>query len=153
MQFDPPQKGWVENWGLDEFALTSWMSDYEERQEAFHATNEKAELIMSGYRAKTEGVVGRLPQFQPEEKPPEERQLPPQSSQPPASSYMANTTMSTPSTPASTSSAWASPSGSGSLPSTATPGGGGIGDTPASTGSSWAGGSTLPQTAQMSYAS
>src|SRR5690606_9289614 len=122
MQFDPPQKGWVENWGLDEFALTSWMSDYEERQEAFHATNEKAELIMSGYRAKTEGVVGRLPQFQPEEKPPEERQLPPQSSQPPANSYMANTTMSTPSTPASTRSAWA-------------------------------GGSTLPQTAQMSYTS
>ena len=117
MQFDPPEKSWWED-----APVLSWFSDYEERQEAFHATNEKAELIMSGYRAKTEGVVGRLPQFQPEEKPPEERQLPPQSSQPPANSYMANTTMSTPSTPASTRSAWA-------------------------------GGSTLPQTAQMSYTS
>src|SRR5690606_25255033 len=65
VQLDPTEKSWWED-----APVLSWFSDYEERQEAFHATNEKAELIMSGYRAKTEGVVGRLPQFQPEEKPP-----------------------------------------------------------------------------------
>lgn len=39
VQLDPPEKSWWED-----APVLSWFSDYEERQEAFHATNEKARM-------------------------------------------------------------------------------------------------------------
>src|SRR5699024_3506593 len=51
VQLDPPEKGWVENTGLDGNPVTGWMSDYEERQEDFATTSQKAETAMRRYRS------------------------------------------------------------------------------------------------------
>ncbi|WP_190822235.1 hypothetical protein [Saccharopolyspora pogona] len=46
---DPPQKGWVEDWGLDSNPITGWMSDYEDRQQAYVDTNQQANAAMERY--------------------------------------------------------------------------------------------------------
>ncbi|RRO16324.1 hypothetical protein EIL87_13695 [Saccharopolyspora rhizosphaerae] len=108
---DPPQKGWVEDWGLDSNPVTGWMSDYEERQQAYVDTNQQANQVMERYSQQTEGVIARLPEFQPADQPPPA--APPASSYPTpgthaggdgGSSYSGGTY----SSPAGTSSAWAS---------------------------------------------
>ena len=53
-QLEPPQKGWVEDWGLDSNPITGWMSDYEERQQDFVTTNQQADQAMTRYRGQTE---------------------------------------------------------------------------------------------------
>ncbi|RCW40280.1 hypothetical protein DFQ14_112162, partial [Halopolyspora algeriensis] len=63
-QIDPPEKGWVEDYGIDNVPLLGdAMSDYEERQERFQATNEHAEQVMRQYQGKTDTLVGQLPEF------------------------------------------------------------------------------------------
>ncbi|WP_218161409.1 hypothetical protein [Saccharopolyspora kobensis] len=109
---DPPQKGWVEDWGLDSNPITGWMSDYEERQEAFAETNQQATDAMTQYRAQTEAAIAQMPEFKPADQPPPP---PPQNSTP----Y--------PSTP----------SGYSNTPSGYTSGSG-ITSAPAGTSSSWA---------------
>ncbi len=141
VQLDPPQKGWVEDWGLDKFGPTSWMSDYEDKQQAFQATNDHAEAVMQRYQAQTNSVIGQVPEFKPVDQPAPPQQPPPGSGMPDASSHMAGSHMSTPSvsgSPAGTSSAWASGAGGGGgagavhLPS------GGSSGVPAGTQSAWA---------------
>ncbi|WP_211841259.1 hypothetical protein [Saccharopolyspora antimicrobica] len=109
---DPPEKGWVEDWGLDSNPITGWMSDYEERQEAFAETNQQASDAMTQYRAQTEAAIAQMPEFKPADQPPPP---PPQNSTP----Y--------PSTP----------SGYSNTPSGYTSGSG-ITSAPAGTSSSWA---------------
>ncbi|MDI2028391.1 hypothetical protein QFW96_07205 [Saccharopolyspora sp. TS4A08] len=108
---DPPEKGWVEDWGLDSNPVTGWMSDYEERQQAYVDTNQQANQVMERYSQQTEGVIARLPEFQPADQPPPA--APPAASYPTASTYSAGDGGSSHSgggysAPASTSSAWAS---------------------------------------------
>ncbi|TWG08826.1 hypothetical protein FHU35_111452 [Saccharopolyspora dendranthemae] len=108
---DPPGKGWVEDWGLDSNPVTGWMSDYEERQQAYVDTNQQANQVMERYSQQTEGVIARLPEFQPVDQPPPA--APPASSYPTSSTYSAGDSGSSYSggaysAPSSTSSAWAS---------------------------------------------
>ncbi|MGI8309337.1 hypothetical protein [Saccharopolyspora hattusasensis] len=111
---DPPQKGWVEDWGLDSNPITGWMSDYEERQEAFAETNQRANDAMQRYKTQTEGAIARMPEFKPADQPPPP---PPQDTRPypqtpsghssnTPSGYTSGSGVS--STPAGTSSSWAS---------------------------------------------
>ncbi|KAA5831343.1 hypothetical protein F1721_20235 [Saccharopolyspora hirsuta] len=109
---DPPQKGWVEDWGLDSNPITGWMSDYEERQQAFTETSQQATSAMERYSAQTEANIAQMPEFKPADQPPPPQ---PQGSTP----Y--------PSTP----------SGYSNTPSGYTSGGG-ISSAPAGTSSSWA---------------
>jgi hypothetical protein len=103
---DPPQKGWVEDWGLDSNPITGWMSDYEDRQQAYVDTNTHANQAMERYSAQTDGVIARLPEFQPADQPPP--QQPSDSSS--RTGYPSSTNdLSTSASPAKTSSAWASP--------------------------------------------
>ncbi|GGI74884.1 hypothetical protein GCM10011581_09830 [Saccharopolyspora subtropica] len=114
---DPPQKGWVEEWGLDSNPITSWMSDYEERQQAYIDTNQQANQAMERYRAQTEGVIARLPEFKPADQtpppPPPQPQQPTSttSGYPSSSSHSSSSSsssgLSTSVSPAGTSSAWA----------------------------------------------
>lgn len=67
---EQPQKGWVEDWGLDSNPVTGWMSDYEERQQAYIDTNQQANQAMERYSQQTDAVVARLPEFQPVDQPP-----------------------------------------------------------------------------------
>lgn len=108
---DPPQKGWVEDWGLDSNPVTGWMSDYEDRQQAYVDTNQQANQVMERYSQQTEGVIARLPEFQPADQPPPA--APPVSSYPTSSTYSAGDSGSSYSggaysAPSGTSSAWAS---------------------------------------------
>ncbi len=133
VQIDPPQKGWVEDWGLDDNALTGWMSDYEERQEDFTSTNDRAVMAMERYDSQTQGVIDGLPrEEQPPPPPPSEP--PPSSNHKSADSQFGNSTLSTPGTPASSSSSSVSstPTASPSAPA------GSPGGVPAGSGSAWA---------------
>ncbi|QIZ39260.1 hypothetical protein FDZ84_04470 [Saccharopolyspora sp. ASAGF58] len=114
---DPPQKGWVEDWGLDSNPITGWMSDYEDRQQAYIDTNQRANAAMERYSAQTEGVIARMPEFQPADQPPPP---PRQDQQPPTqtpSGYSSNHStpsshtsgLSTSATPSGTSSSWTTP--------------------------------------------
>ncbi|GAB3683040.1 hypothetical protein [Saccharopolyspora tripterygii] len=108
---DPPEKGWVEDWSLDSNPVTGWMSDYEERQQAYVDTNQQANQVMERYSQQTEGVIARLPEFQPVDQPPPA--APPASSYPTSGTYSAGDSGSSYSAgaysaPSSTSSAWAS---------------------------------------------
>ncbi|WP_217649604.1 hypothetical protein [Saccharopolyspora flava] len=132
---DPPQKGWVEDWGLDSNPITGWMSDYEERQQAYVDTNQQANQVMERYSQQTEGVIARLPEFQPADQPPPA--APPASSYPTASTYSAAGDGGSAysgggySAPASTSSAWASaPAAAPAVHAPSTP--------PAASNPSWA---------------
>ncbi|QGK68236.1 hypothetical protein GIY23_00375 [Allosaccharopolyspora coralli] len=132
VQIDPPQKGWVEDWGLDDNALTGWMSDYEERQEDFTATNDRAVMAMERYDSQTQGVIDGLPrEGQPPPPPPPQQSNNTYQS---ADSQFGNSTMSTPSTPASSSSSWASSTPT-AAPTASAPSSGGV---PAGSGSAWA---------------
>ncbi|GAA4619194.1 hypothetical protein GCM10023108_43060 [Saccharopolyspora hordei] len=109
---DPPQKGWVEEWGLDSNPITGWMSDYEERQQAFIDTNQQANQAMERYKAQTEANIARMPEFQPADQPPppQPKESTPYPSTPTSTGTPSGYTGSTgtPSTPATTSSSWAS---------------------------------------------
>ncbi|MEU5850965.1 hypothetical protein [Saccharopolyspora shandongensis] len=115
-QLDPPQKGWVEDWGLDSNPVTGWMSDYEDRQQAYVDTNQQANAAMERYSAQTEGVIARMPEFQPADQPPPPPQQPPGTSTQTPTGYSSSSDtsnyssgLSTSATPAGTSSSWASP--------------------------------------------
>ncbi|MER7011204.1 hypothetical protein ABT324_07235 [Saccharopolyspora sp. NPDC000359] len=109
---DPPEKGWVEDWGLDSNPITGWMSDYEDRQQAFAETNQQANDAMTQYRSQTEAAIAQMPEFKPADQPPPP---PPQNSTPYPStpSGYSNTPSGytsgsgIPSAPSGTSSAWA----------------------------------------------
>ncbi|MHA6802643.1 hypothetical protein [Salinifilum ghardaiensis] len=144
VQLDPPEKGWVENAGLDDNVITGWMSDYEERQEDFAATSEKAESAMRRYRSETEGVVDGTPRFdQPQQ---DEPASPPPSSTRSASADFSGTGVGT-ATPTATSSASAAPAAAPSAASTTTPSPSG----PAPTSSSWANSAGVPGHGGMLY--
>ncbi|QUH00393.1 hypothetical protein HUO13_05790 [Saccharopolyspora erythraea] len=120
VQLDPPEKGWMENGGWDKTWYLGWASDYEERQQDFVSTNERANAAMERYQGQTEGVIARMPEFKPVEQPPPPPQQPPGTGMPSADSQMAGTSMSS---PASSSSAWAggSTGGGGGHVATSTP--------------------------------
>ena len=109
VQLDPPEKGWVEEGGWDQTWYLGWASDYEERQQDFVSTNERANAAMERYQGQTDGVIARMPEFKPVEQPPPPPQQPPGSGMQSADSHLSGTSMSSPS---STSSAWAGGSGS-----------------------------------------
>ncbi|MGI8307615.1 hypothetical protein [Saccharopolyspora hattusasensis] len=112
---DPPQKGWVEDWGLDSNPITGWMSDYEDRQQAYVDTNQQANTAMERYSAQTEGVLARMPEFQPADQPPPPPRQDQQSSTQIPSGYSSNHStpsshtsgLSTSATASGTSSSWA----------------------------------------------
>jgi hypothetical protein len=111
---DPPEKGWVEDWGLDSNPVTGWMSDYEDRQQAYIDTNQQANQAMERYSQQTEAVVGQLPEFQPVDQPPPPGAQQPVGVTPTSGSYTAGGSGSGyagsayDGAPAGTSSSWAS---------------------------------------------
>lgn len=140
VQLDPPQKGWVENAGLDDNPITGWMSDYEERQEDFRATNERAQMAMDRYKSQTESNLASLPHFEDDAPAKPSNQPAPGTGMSSANDQMAGTgysgtpTVSGGAVPASSSSAWAStPSGGGPQVSI----GGGTPSVPAGTTPAW----------------
>ncbi|WP_246195875.1 hypothetical protein [Halopolyspora algeriensis] len=78
-QIKVPQKGWVEDYGIDNVPLLGdAMSDYEERLERFQATNDEADSVMRRYGSQTDDVVVRTPEFK---QPTQESAPPPQQPQ------------------------------------------------------------------------
>ncbi|WP_338603489.1 hypothetical protein [Saccharopolyspora sp. SCSIO 74807] len=147
VQLDPPEKGWVENGGWDKTWYLGWASDYEERQEDFQATNDRAADAQRQYQNDTQSNLAGTPEFKPMEQPAPPPQSAPGSGMPSANDAMAGTSMSSgPSMgggePAGNSSSWASgPSGGGVLPGGAAPG---AAAPPAGSGSAWAPGALPP---------
>ncbi|MGW1677884.1 hypothetical protein [Saccharopolyspora sp. NPDC002376] len=110
---DPPQKGWVEDWGLDSNPVTGWMSDYEDRQQAYVDTNQQANQAMERYSSQTDANIARMPEFKPADQPPPPPQQPVGSNVQTPSGYSSSTPSGysgggVSSTPAGTSSSWAS---------------------------------------------
>ncbi|GAA2356165.1 hypothetical protein GCM10009854_37830 [Saccharopolyspora halophila] len=139
---DPPQKGWVEDWGLDSNPVTGWMSDYEDRQQAYMDTNTQANQAMERYSTQTEANIGRLPEFQPVDQAPPPGAQQPVGVTPTSGSYTSGGSGSdyggaaySGAAPAGTSSASAAPAGA------PTAGAGALGSSspaPAGTSSAWA---------------
>ncbi|MCX2733292.1 hypothetical protein OOZ19_23870 [Saccharopolyspora sp. NFXS83] len=138
VQLDPPEKGWVDDY--DDTWYLGWASDYEERQEDFQLTNDRATEVQERYKRETEANLAAVPEFQPMPGEPANA-TPVGATTPSASDAMGSSQFSSLSSgggaPAGSSSSWASsPTSGGGAPSLG--GGSGAGAPPAGSGSAWA---------------
>lgn len=139
VQLDPPEKGWVDDY--DDTWYLGWASDYEERQEDFQLTNDRATEVQERYKRETEANLAAVPEFQPMPGEPANA-TPVGATTPSAQSAMGSSQFSSLSSgggaPAGSSSSWASsPVSGGGAPSLGG-GSGGAGAPPAGSGSAWA---------------
>lgn len=138
VQLDPPEKGWVDDY--DDTWYLGWASDYEERQEDFQLTNDRASEVQERYQRETEANLAAVPEFQPMPGEPANA-TPVGATTPSARDAMGSSQFSSLSSgggaPAGSSSSWASsPASGGGAPSLG--GGSGAGAPPAGSGSAWA---------------